>query len=152
MPQTDGMPSSARLVAALLLGGLGWIASDMIRPLMPEATNFGWFNYVNLAIGFACGWVVIGSRVGTGYIDSISVGLTGMGALVFWGLFAQSFNLMLAQSLDRQYKGPLKAIIGMFNNALDYGQYMMNWPLIGALVGGGIAIGIITEFVVRRWT
>lgn len=152
MPKTDNMPSSARLISALALGALGWIASDMIRPLMPPATNFGWFNYVNLAIGLVCGWFVIGSRTGTGYVDAISIGLTGAAALVFWGLFAQAFNLMLAQSLDRNYKGPIDAIIGMFNNALDYGAYMLNGPLIATLAGGGIAIGLLAEFVARRWT
>lgn len=152
MPLTDRMPTAARLVAALCLGGLGWLASDMIRPLMPPETNFGWFNWVNLALGAACGWVVVGSRVGYGYVDAISTGLTGMGALVFWGFFVQSFNEMLAQALDKKYDGPVEAVVGIFNNALDFGQYLMDVPLAVALVAGGIATGLIAEFAARRWS
>ena len=38
MQATRSMPTAARLVAALSLGALGWIASDLVRPLMPEGT------------------------------------------------------------------------------------------------------------------
>nr|WP_309501726.1 TrgA family protein [uncultured Roseovarius sp.] len=152
MPLTDKMPSSARFAAAVSLGLLGWIGSEMIRDLMPPHTAFGWFNYVNVVLGLLCGWSVVGGRVGTGYVDSISIGLTGSAALVFWGLFTQSFNLMLAQSLDRKYDGPVEGLTGMFNNAVDYGQYLLDGPLIAVLVVGGILTGLIAEFVVRRWT
>ncbi|QIE44935.1 TrgA family protein [Pseudohalocynthiibacter aestuariivivens] len=152
MPQTDKMPSSARLVAAVSLGLLGWIGSEMVRDLMPPHTAFGWFNYVNVGLGLLCGWLVIGSRVGSGYVDAISIGLTGAAALVFWGLFTQSFNLMLKQSLERKYDGPFEGIVGMFNNAVDYGEFLLDGTLIGVLVAGGILSGLLAEFVVRRWT
>ncbi len=152
MPLTDKMPSSARFAAAVSLGLLGWIGSEMTRDLMPPHTAFGWFNYVNLVIGLLCGWVVVGGRVGTGYVDAVSIGLTGAAALVFWGLFAQSFNLMLKQSLERKYEGPVEGITGMFDNAVDYGQYLLDGPLIGVLVAGGILTGLLAEYVVRRWT
>ena len=49
------MPTAARLVAAILLAILGWVLSDIVRPLMPEGTSFGWFNYVNSFIGLCVG-------------------------------------------------------------------------------------------------
>ncbi|WP_245964089.1 TrgA family protein [Roseovarius spongiae] len=146
------MPSSARLIAAVSLGVLGWVGSEMVRPLMPPHTAFGWFNYVNVALGLLCGWFVIGSRTGRGYVESVSIGLTGGAALVFWALFAQSFNLMLKQSLDRKFKGPIEAIVGIFNNALEYLQFLWDTPLIVTLVIGSIVAGLLTEFVARRWT
>jgi len=152
MPITNRMPTAARLVAALSLAALGWYGSEMIRPLMPPYTAFGSFNWVNVVLGLLCGWFVIGSRIGNGYVEAISTGLTGLGALVFWGLFAQSFNLMLAQSLDKKYKGPVEAIIGIFTNAVDYVQYLLNGPLIGVLIGGGVVTGLLAEWVSRRWS
>jgi len=152
MPVTDGMPTAARLIGAICLAVLGWVGSDMIRPLMPPHTAFGWFNWVNLAIGAACGWFIIGSRVGQGYVVAISTGLTGLAGLVFWGLFAQSFNEMLGQSLKKEFKGPIEALIGIFDNSVEYGQYLVDAQLIGALVGGGILCGLIAEFAGRRWS
>ncbi|QYX57954.1 TrgA family protein [Roseovarius sp. SCSIO 43702] len=152
MRPSDKMPTAARLVAALCLAAIGWIGSDLIRPLMPPETNFGWFNYVNAGLGLVCGWWIIGNRLGTGYTDAISTGLTGVGGLVFWALFAQSFYLMIMQALDRKYKGPVEGIMGMIDNALDYGQYLLNWPLAILLVGGGIVTGLLAEWFHRRWS
>lgn len=152
MPLTDRMPTAARLAAAFCLAGLGWIASEMIRPLMPPETAFGWFNWVNVAIGALSGWFVLGPRTGHGYGDAIGTGLTGLGALVFWALFIHSFSRMIDQSLDRKFKGPVEALIGIFQNAMEYGQHLLDGPLIATLIGGGILCGLVAEFVARRWT
>lgn len=152
MPLTDRMPTAARLVSAICLGALGWIASEMIRPLMPPETAFGWFNWVNVGLGALCGWFVLGPRSGHGYNEAIGAGLTGLGALVFWAFFAQSFWKMIDMSLDRRYDGPVEALIGIFENAMDYGQYLIDVPLIATLIVGGILSGFIAEYVARRWT
>ncbi|MFD0857475.1 TrgA family protein [Roseovarius aquimarinus] len=146
------MPTAARLVAALSLGALGWLASDLIRPLMPEGTAFGWFNFVNLGLGILCGWIVIGSRAGRGFADALANGLTGVLALVIWGFFVQSLNLMLKQSMENRYDGPFEAIIGIFRNAVDYAQYLIDPPLITVLLVGGMLTGLLAEFAARRWT
>ncbi|MEB8388501.1 TrgA family protein [Rhodobacteraceae bacterium KMM 6894] len=152
MPRTKTMPTAARLVAALSLGGLAWLASDMVRPLMPPETAFGWFNYVNLALGLLCGWFIMGSRAGRGYTEAFGNGLTGVLALIFWAFFAQSFNLMLKQALDKKFEGPVEAIVAIFDNALDYAQFLGDAMLIGTLLGGGIICGFLAEFAARRWT
>lgn len=152
MPRTRTMPTAARLVAALSLGGLAWLASDMVRPLMPPQTAFGWFNYVNLALGLLCGWFIMGSRAGRGYTEAFGNGLTGVFALVFWAFFAQSFNLMLKQALDKKFEGPVEAIIAIFKNALDYALFLGDVPLIATLLIGGIVCGLLAEFAARRWS
>ena len=53
-----------KLAAAIGLGILGWVGSELFRPLMPEDTNFGWFNYVNVVLGVICGWRVTGTDWG----------------------------------------------------------------------------------------
>lgn len=152
MPKTRTLPTAARLVAAISLGVLGWIGSDLVRPLMPPHTAFGWFNYVNAVLGVLCGWFVIGSRAGRGYAEALANGLTGILALVIWGFFVQSFNLMLKQSLEKKFEGPVEAIVGIFDNALDYGQYLVDPLLIGQLLVGGLICGLLAEMAARRWT
>lgn len=151
MPLTDHMPTMGKLFAAAGLGALGWIGSEMIRPLMPPHTDFGVFNYVNLALGLLCGWIIVGKRLGYGYRQGIAAGLTGAAALVFWGLFAQSFNTMLDEALRRKYDGPMEATTGMFQIALDFGQYLVNMNLIGVLVVGGLIVGLIAEWAELKW-
>ncbi|MDR9394795.1 TrgA family protein [Roseovarius sp. SYSU LYC5161] len=152
MPVTDRMPTAARLVAAILLAALAWVGSEMFRPLMPPATDFGWFNEVNLGLGVLCGWFVLGSRAGNGYADAAGAGLTGLGALVFWALFLQSFNRMLKHALEKRYDGPVEALIAIFEIGVDFAAYLLNGPLIAVLVGGAVVIGVVTEFAARRWS
>ncbi|WP_120501499.1 TrgA family protein [Roseovarius sp. EL26] len=151
MPLTDHMPTGARLVVGVCFAAVGWHASQMIRPLMTEGTDFGWFNEVNVVLGLICGWVVTGSRLGRGYPEGISAGLTGMGALVFWALFLQSFNEMLKLALERRYDGPVEALIAVFEIGIDYGLQALYIPLIGFLLGASFLIGLIGEWCARRW-
>ncbi|WP_135503127.1 TrgA family protein [Roseovarius aestuariivivens] len=152
MPVSDRMPTTGKGVAALLMAVLAWYASEMFRPLMPEGTNFGWFNEVNVALGLLSGWIVIGSRLGRGLSDGISAGLTGVAAMVFWAVFLQSSNEMLRLALERRYDGPVEGLVAVFEIAFDFVMKMAHVPLIALLVGGGIVIGIISEFVARRWS
>lgn len=152
MAKTRTLPTAARLVAALSLAALGWLASDLVRPLMPPHTAFGWFNYVNAVLGLLCGWFVIGSRAGRGYTEALANGLTGVAALVFWAFFAQSLNLMLKQAMENKYDGPVEAILGIFTNAVDYAQFLVDPVLIGALLIGGMLCGLLAEATSRRWS
>ena len=143
MPVTDTMPTSGKLVAAIGLGVLGWIGSELFRPLMDEDTNFG--------LGLVCGWRVTGRRLGLGYATGISAGLTGTAALVFWALFVQSFNEMLGLALDGRITGFMKGLTRMFELAAEYGLVMLDGTLIGALLAGGFLTGAVAEWAERRW-
>ncbi|HHB83552.1 MAG TPA: TrgA family protein, partial [Devosia sp.] len=134
------------------LGILGWVASEQFKPLMPPATNFGYFNIVNLCLGLVCGWVVLGTRVGRGYYESLGAGLTGTSAMVFWAVFIQSLNEMLKQALERRFDGMLEAIIAIFKIALDFGILLIDFNLIAVLVIGGMIVGFCTEWTCRRWS
>ncbi|SLN61359.1 hypothetical protein PEL8287_03320 [Roseovarius litorisediminis] len=152
MPQTDRMPTMAKMFAAACLAAVAWVGSEMFRPLMPPDTAFGWFNEVNVVLGLLCGWVVTGSRVGNGISEAIGAGLTGVAALIFWALFVHSFNEMLGRALDRRYEGPVEALVSVFELGVEYGAYMLNGPFIGFLVAGGIVTGLVAEWVSHRWS
>lgn len=152
MPKTDHMPTTGKGVAAIGMAVIAWYASEMFRPLMPDGTDFGWFNEVNVILGILAGWFVIGSRLNRGYSDGISAGLTGVAALVVWSLFLQSSNEMLRLALERRFDGPVRAIVAIFEIGVDFGSRLFHMPLMILLIAGGIVLGLVCEWVARRWS
>lgn len=145
------MPTTARLVAAICLAVLAWVVTGQVITEMTERTNFGNFRVITTGLGLLVGWFVIGSRVGTDYVTSISIGLTGMVALVFWGLFVQAGNEMLRLSLARRYDGAIEAIVAVFQIGIDYAGHLMYPNILLTLVVGGVLSGVISEYANRRW-
>lgn len=145
------MPTAAKLVAALCLAALGYVVSDLIRPLMPASTDFGMFNFVNALLGLVVGWTVVGNRAGRGMSAAIGNGFTGTAALVFWGLFVQATNEMVRRSFARHFDSMVEAIAAIFEHMVEYGEIMIDAKVIVVLLLGGIAAGIVTEFAASRW-
>ncbi|KAA0916589.1 TrgA family protein [Aquicoccus porphyridii] len=146
------MPTTARLIAAFCLMVVAWVVTEQVMAAMPPETQFGYFRLVNLVIAALCGWVVIGSRVGTDYVTSLSIGLTGVVAMVFWGLFVQAFNEMLRLALARRYDGPVEAVVDVFQLGIDFGANLVHLNILVTLFAGGVLTGVVVEFVNRRWT
>ncbi|MBR9649719.1 TrgA family protein [Thalassovita aquimarina] len=145
------MPTAAKMAAALLLAALAWLASDLIRPLMPDSTQFGWFNHVNAALGFVVGWRSIGAKAGEGLFMAISNGITGVAVLIFFGLFFHSLYEMLHLSMRRMYDHPLAGIEDMFRIGAEFGAVLLDPLVAGTLIAGGIAVAIIAELVNSIW-
>jgi len=145
------MLTAARLFSAILLAALCWLVSEMIRPLMPESTVFGWFNYVNSALGLIIGWRMIGAKAGAGLVNAISNGITAIVTLVFFGLFIHALNELLRSSVRRAYQDPLKWIEDMFRIGAEFGALVLNPGVALVLVAGGVAIAIIAEVINSVW-
>lgn len=145
------MPTAAKLVAALSLAALGYLASEMVKTLMTERTAFGSFSLLNAGLGFLCGWIVIGSRAGRGMAAAVSNGLTGVVALVFWALFIQSVAEMVRLSLARRYDSPVEAFAAIFEIMVAYGTVLLNGSLIVLLLVGALVCGLLAEIGARRW-
>ena len=145
------MYTAPRLVAALLLAVVGFAVSELIKPLMPEGTQFGLFSFVNAGLGAIMGWVVIGSRVGRGMAAAVGNGVTGAAALMFWGLFLQAGNEMLRLSLRRRYDGPVEGLTDLFRIGIDYALTMSTGPVLGTLFAGGIVAAMLAEVASRHW-
>ncbi len=148
------MPTSYRLVSALLYGALAWVVSAMVMEVMEAETqrqNFGNFQLVNTAIGVLVGWIIVGKRLGSDYVTAMGIGFTGMLTLVFWCLFAHAFNEMLRLSLARRYDGPVEALVSVFKLGIEYGGFLVHGQILVVLILGGMIAGVIAEFVKRRW-
>jgi uncharacterized membrane-anchored protein YitT (DUF2179 family) len=145
------MPTAARLIAALVLAATAWFTSQLVKPYLPEGTNFGWFDYLNVALGVVIGWIVIGRRAGRGRSAAIGNGITASAVLAFWAVFLQASNEMLRQSLNRRYKGPTEAILDVFDMCLEFGAYVIKPDVLIALVVGGLLAGLLSELAGRVW-
>lgn len=145
------MPTAARLVAAICLAGLGYLVSGQIVPLLPEGTFVGNFGYINAAVGLVCGWLVMGPRAGRGATAAINNGLTGMAALVFWGLIVHSTKEMVDLAMRNFYDGPFEAIMAVLYISFDYARLIFTPEIVITLLLGGVVSGLATEYASRKW-
>ncbi len=145
------MPTAARLMAAICLALLGFVLSEMIMPLMPERSSFGYFVPTNMALGALAGWVVMGPRAGGGFVMGLSNGLTGTFILLLWGLATQSTLTMLKLSMQRRYDGLGEAVLAVLSIGAEYFLIMATIPIaIVVLVGGAIS-GFVTNYAEQKW-
>lgn len=143
--------TAARVIGAVLLAGLGWFVSDLIRPLMPESTVFGWFNHVNFGFGFIVGWTMLGPKAGAGMMAALGNGVTVAFALGAIGLFAQAGNEVLRLSTRRVYSGPMKAVEDLFRVIAEFGQVLLHPTVIGPLIIGAVVIAVLVEMANSVW-
>lgn len=150
------MPDAARLVAALCLGLTGFMVSEAVMAAFLAAKgynsfDFGWFIWVNAAVGVAVGWVSMGRRAGRGLPNAITNGLTGVFLLVLNGLFIQACNEMVRLAMKNRYDNALEAIVAVVEIGAEWGLILLNGPVIAILLVGAVVSGILTEYAWRTW-
>ncbi|MEQ9693187.1 TrgA family protein [Shimia sp. SDUM112013] len=145
------MPTTNRLVAAICLAILGAVVAELIKPLMPEGTGFGKFTWVCAGLGVLVGWFTLGPRAGGSYTNAINNGVTSVVMFVLIGLFTFGAIEMLTQALRHRFDDPMVALKAILEEAIDYGQYLLDWRVATTLVIGAVVSGLLTEFTYRRW-
>lgn len=145
------MPDAAKLTAAFGLALLGFILSLLVMGLYEEETNFGWFVYVNVALGIAVGWIVVGRRAGRGITSAINVGFSGAIVLIFWGLFVQSCNEMTRLAMRNRYDSAFEAIIAVFQIGAEWAFMIATVPILATAAVGGVLTGLATEAAWRNY-
>jgi hypothetical protein len=145
------MPDAAKLVAAALIGLLGYVVSLQIIPLFPESVDFGNFAIWNGILGVVTGWIVMGKRAGRGFTGAINNGLGGAMMLVLWGLFLHSCLQMFDRAMDNWYNGAFRALAAIFQFMAEYALAIMSFNVVALLVAGGILAGLMTEYAWRTW-
>ena len=145
------MPTAAKLVAALTFAALGYLAAEVFKASMPERTVWGYFSLISAGTGLLCGWALMGDLVGRGYRAAMGYGLRTMIQAV--GLVVIGFSIYDAvlRSTKLRYDGPMEAVLGMFQFALEYLGKMATPQMIGTLLLGGILGGVAAEWANRRW-
>ena len=145
------MPTAAKLMAAVCLAVLAYVVGQMVKPLMPESTDFGYFDYVNVALGLLVGWFVMGRRAGKGTTAAINNGLTGTFVLMLWGVGVQAANEMVRLAMRNRYDGAFEAITATFQIAAEYALMIATVPIGVTLLVGAVVSGLLTESASNRW-
>ncbi|WP_172294434.1 TrgA family protein [Pseudoruegeria sp. HB172150] len=145
------MPTAAKLVAAILLGVMGWFVADMIVPYFPEEMKPGRFREIVAAMGVMVGWTFLGRRAGGGLSYSFGLGLAASGLMVFWSLFFLAGYEMVIRSLRKSYAGPMEGLKGMMEIAIEYLVFLKPLEVAGTLIIGGMILGFVVELVAKRY-
>jgi hypothetical protein len=145
------MPTAAKLFAAVGFALVAFMACEVFKTTVPERTVWGVFNPVGAAIGFLCGWRVMGRLAGQGYGSALGYGLRTSVTILFWILLVWSIHQMIMRSLNMRYGGPMEAILGIFEFMLEFGREAATPQVLGALAVGGVLGGWLAEFAARRW-
>ena len=146
------MPTAAKLVAAALFALLAVVGVQVFIPLLPEATQVRGLVPSAIAIGVACGWLILGRVAGRGYGMAIGNAISTGVALVFWMLLLWALVEMVERSTRMRYDGPMQALLGGLGLMVEYGTLMIDMQVLGVLLLGSAVVGIATEWVARRWS
>jgi len=139
------------MAGAIVFAILAWILSELVKPLLPEGLNVGNFSEYNIIIGIICGWVVMGPRAIGGYAEALGGGVTTSIVMLAWGLLIYSVIEMVKQSFRMHYKGPIEAVVGIFEIGFGYGAMLGTVGFITTLIAGGALCGLACGWVAKRW-
>jgi hypothetical protein len=145
------MPTSAKMVAAIILALTGLVAALAVQPFLPEGQRIGWLYQASIGIPIVCAWRTIGRMVGKSYWAALNTGFYGLFVSVFFVLLAFAAGEMLKRSIRLRYDGPMEAITSMFGIALEYSLFLINPPVLIVLLVGGAFAGLAAEWTNRRW-
>jgi hypothetical protein len=145
------MPTTARLVAALLMAALGWLVAVLAVAYLPEGQPVGSFAPIAAGWGLVVGWVWTGTRIQTGVGNPLGTGLIGVVIWVFWMLLSFSGYEMIRRATRVRYDGPVEGLEDMMSISVEYLRDQGQPDIIAALVIGGAATGVITAWVARRF-
>jgi hypothetical protein len=146
------MPTAAKFVAAICFALFGAVAAEVVKPALPEGTQFGWFVEISAIIGLLNGWLVMGVLVGHGYRAAMGSGLRTALTIVVWAVLVFAIYEMVVRSTNvNRYDGPMEAVIAAFGLMLEYGRVLLTPAILGTFFLGGVVGGAVTEWVGKRW-
>jgi len=145
------VPTAAKLFAAFAFAVLAFFTAEVFKPHMPEGTKFGYFSFVSALIGLVAGWRVMGPEAGRGNWQAVNSGIKTSAVMVGMALIIFSTYEMLLLAFRPAYKGPMEAIVGIFELAIDFLLTMIAWDVIAVLIIGGALAGLLSEWAARRW-
>lgn len=145
------MPTAAKLFAGFAFAVLAFFTAEVFKPHMPEGTQFGSFSFVSALIGLVAGWRVMGPEAGRGNGAAVNSGIKTSAVMVGLAVVIFSTYEMFLRAFRPEYKGPMEAIVAIFEIGVDYLHAMLAWDVVVLLVAGGALAGLLSEWAARRW-
>ena len=146
------MPTAAKLVSFLMFAALAWFVSELVKPLMPDGTQFGLFSEINAVLAGIMGWRIVGPRAPDSFRAGLSAGLTCAVILFITSALFHSFTLMLVRSTEARYKGPVQAVKSVFQMATEFAQPALTTEVLVPLIVGGLIAGLSASAVSRVYS
>jgi hypothetical protein len=146
------MPTTAKLVSGVMFALVAALAGYVYIPLLPEGTQTALLMPISAAIGFLCGWLVMGPNTGRSYAEAGATGLRTVVTTVFFATLGFAVYVMIMRSMRMLYHGPMDALLAVFAITLEYGHLMLDRTFLSVLAAGGILGGFLAEFAGRRWS
>lgn len=146
------MPTAAKLMGAILFGLLGALVALRIPDFLPEGMRSGLLLPTTAAVSGFLGWRVAGTRSGgQSYGDAAATGLLTVALATFSLLLIFGLMEMLHLTERMVYKGPVEAVVGIFEQMLKLAPVLLNIELLGIMAIGGLLSGLACEAAGRRW-
>lgn len=145
------MPTAAKLIGALLLFGVGWLAALFAIDTLPEGTPARYFPLTIALIGFWQGWMVIGGQAGQGVAAGAGHGLRAGVQMALIGLAVFALREMFLRAGNLRYRGAGEATTAALDLFADYALQSLTVPIWGTVILGGVVAGTISEWSARRW-
>lgn len=146
------MPTAAKLTGFVLFALIGAAVALRLPAYLPEGLRTGLLLPVTAAVAALLGWRVAGARSGgQSYLDAASTGLLTVALSVLTLIFTFGLLEMLRLTQRMAYKGPMDAIIGIFEQALKFAPFLLHGDLLLVMAVGGLAAGLACEAAGRRW-
>ena len=146
------MPTAAKLIGAIAFAVLAYFVSDLVKPLLPEGTQYGLLSPINAVFGFLMGWRIVGRAAGRGYVAAMGYALTTLAAIVFWCLLLWGSYEMLRRATRLRYDGPVEALQDMAFLMSEYAVLAATSQIVITAIVGAMLCGWLTEFFSRRWS
>lgn len=146
------MPTAAKLVAAVFLAAVMFVATVNYIPGLPEGTQVGRIREIAAGIGLLSGWFVLGRAPGKTASEAVSAGIKGALIACFWVLVVAAGYQMIRRSMRMMYDGVMEAVLGVFEQMIELGAPLFVPGVLGVLLAGGALAGLAARMAQRRWT
>lgn len=146
------MPTAAKLISALALAVVLYVATVNYIPGLPEGTQVGWIREIAALTGLLCGWFVVGRKPESRLSEAISSGIKGAVVGCFWVLLVAAGYQMIRRALMMMYDGVIDAVLGVFERLIELGALLFTPGVAGVLMVGGGLVGVLARWSARRWT
>lgn len=146
------MPTAAKLVGGILFALIGAAVALRLPHYLPEGMKTGLLLPITVVIAGLIGWRLAGTRSGNQrYTEAAGTGLVAVAVTVLTLLFTFGLIEMLRLTQRMIYKGPMEAVIGIFEQALKFAPLLWQNDLLLVMGIGGVLAGLACEAAGRRW-
>lgn len=151
------MPTAAKLAGAVFFALLAVALAVYVPQILPAGMARGRLLPVAVVIAALTGWRVAGTALTVApdrpksHAEAASIGMRTAVIALLVALFAFAVGEMARQALRKIYDGPVDALVGVFEELVEFLPPLADPTFVAILLLGGALAGVLTGLVGRRW-